>query len=182
MIMSKEDLREYLERDKKSLGRKSDKPAHSDVIWKFEILLRKYEYYYNKKSPLRYVYGELFRRVSVKLGFSIPINVFDKGLAIVHYGTIVVSDGAIIGENCRIHEGVCIGATNGETKAATIGNNVFLATGAKVIGQVSIADNVAIAANAVIVKDILEPSTTWGGIPAKKISDSDSSANLQIII
>ena len=54
-----------------------------------------------------------FHQLSLRLGFSIPINVFGPGLAIVHYGTIVVSNGAKIGANCRIHEGVTIGATNG---------------------------------------------------------------------
>lgn len=182
MIQSKEDLIEYLECDKKCLGRESKKPVHSDVIWRFEILLRKYEYYYNRKSLLKYIYGIKFRKMSVKLGFSIPINVCDKGLALVHYGTIVISDGARVGKNCRIHEGVCIGATNGESKAATIGKNVFISTGAKIIGQVNIADNVAIGANAVVVTDINELGTTWGGIPAKKISDKDSSSNMQVMI
>lgn len=178
MILSKLDLKEYLESDKKSLGRVGKSPTVSDWIWRFEILLRKYEYYYNTKSLMRYFYGILFRNVSLRLGFTIPINVCDKGLAIVHYGTIVISDGATIGENCRIHEGVCIGATNGEKKAASIGKNVFVATGAKIIGQVNIADNVAIAANAVVVQDIDEPGTTWGGVPAKKISDKGSEPNM----
>ena len=182
MITTKKDLEEYLECDRRSLGRKNSKPVFSDVIWRFEILLRKYEYYYNNNSVFKYLYGILFRRESQRLGFTIPINVCDKGLAIVHYGTIVISDGAKIGENCRIHEGVCIGATNGEAQAATIGKNVFISTGAKLIGKVQIADNVAIAANAVVVHDITEEGTTWGGVPAKKISDNDSSANMQRMI
>lgn len=182
MIITKKDLYDYLESDRISLGRNNKKPVSSDAIWKFEILLRKYEYYYNNNSLLKYLYGFIFRKQSLKLGFTIPINVCDKGLAVVHYGTIVISDGATIGENCRIHEGVCIGATNGETEAATIGNNVFISTGAKVIGNVKIANNVAIAANAVVVEDILEEGTTWGGIPAKKISNNDSSANMQRMV
>ncbi len=178
MIITKKDLHEYLEEDKKSLGRKQKSPRRFDVIWKFQILLRKYEYYYNKNSLLRYFYGYRFRKLSVKLGFSIPINVCEKGLAIVHYGTIVISDGARIGENCRIHEGVCIGATNKQCEAAKIGKNVFIATGAKIIGNVRIADGVAIAANAVVVKDIDQPNTTWGGIPAKRISENNSESNM----
>lgn len=182
MITSKDDLKQYLEADKLSLGRTTKKPVASDIIWRFEILLRKYEYYYNTRSLLRFVYGVLFRRTSLKLGFTIPINVCEKGLALVHYGTIVISDGAQIGENCRIHEGVCIGATNGELEAAVIGKNCFIATGAKVIGKVHIADNVAIAANAVVVKDIEEQGTTWAGIPAQKISNHDSSSNMQRMV
>ena len=96
-----------------------------------------------------------FHRLSIKLGFSIPINVFGPGLAIVHYGTIVVANGAKIGANCRIHEGVTIGATNGSSKAAIIGDNVFIGSGAKIIGEVRISSNVAIAANAVVVRDVI---------------------------
>ncbi len=119
-----------------------------------------------------------FKSLSIKLGFSIPAGIFEEGLAIVHYGNIVVSNGAKVGKNCRIHECVNIGATNGSSKAATIGDNVFISTGAKIIGEVTIADDVAIAANAVVVKSITEAGTTWGGVPAKKISDNDSHANL----
>lgn len=182
MIRTKKDLLEYLEADRLSLGRKNNKPVLSDVIWRFEILMRKYEYYYNNNSWLKYIYGFLFRRKSLKLGYTIPINVCEKGLALVHYGTIVISDGAQIGENCRIHEGVCVGATNGSKKAAIIGKNVFIATGVKIIGEVSIANNVALAANAVVVNSIKEDGTTWGGIPAKKISNNSSSSNMQRII
>ena len=119
-----------------------------------------------------------FKRLSLKLGFSIPAGVFAEGLSIAHYGTIVVSAGATVGKNCRIHEGVNIGATNGSEKAATIGNNVFIGTGAKIIGEITIADDVAIGANAVVVKSITEPGTTWAGVPARKISSNNSHSNL----
>ena len=116
------------------------------------------------------------------LGISIPINVFDLGLSIVHYGTIVVSQGATVGANCRIREGVTIGATNGSAKAATIGDNVFIGSGAKIIGEVSISSNVAIAANAVVVRDVIcENGCTVGGVPAKIISNNNSSSNIHIL-
>ena len=56
--------------------------------------------------------------------------------------------------------------------------NCYLGSGAKVIGEVSIADNVAVGAGAVVTKDITEPGTTWAGVPARKISDRDSRSNL----
>ena len=56
-----------------------------------------------------------------------------------------------------------------------IGNNVFLASGCKIIGEVEITDNVAVGANAVVVKNIVEKGTTWVGVPAKKVSNNDSS-------
>lgn len=178
MIRNKEDLRKYLEEDRVSLNRNRKHPRFDDVIWKFQITLRKYEYYYNTRHILRFLYGLLYRYWSVKLCITIPINVFDEGLAIVHFGSIVVSGNARVGKNCRIHECVCIGATNGNSSAPVLGDNVFISTGAKIIGDISIASGVAIAANAVVVNSLKEEGTTWGGVPAKKISNNDSNQNM----
>lgn len=185
MIQSREDFLYYLERDKNSLCIARKRPRFwTDEIWRFQILLRKREYLANCKHGLfnkicsKY-YHFKFKKMSLKLGFSIPMNVFGPGLAIVHYGTIVVAEGAKIGANCRIHEGVTIGATNGSNEAAIIGNNVFIGSGAKVIGKVRISDNVAIAANAVVVSDVIsDKGCTVGGIPAKVISHNNSTANI----
>ena len=90
----------------------------------------------------------------------------------------MVHGNARVGRNCRLQEGVTIGATNGSHEAATIGDNCYFGSGAKVIGAVTIADDVAVGANAVVTKDITEPGTSWAGIPAGKISDKDSHSNL----
>ena len=82
------------------------------------------------------------------------------------------------GQNCRIHEGVCIGATSGGAQAAVIGDNVFIGSGAKIIGPVTIASDVAIGAGAVVVRSITEPGSTWAGVPARKVSDRNSHRNL----
>ena len=185
MIDSKETLRKYLAQDRLALNRQQDRRPGlwKDEIWKFEILLRRLEYDTNCRSGLiaaviRKYHGFRFHRLSVKLGFTIPINVFEEGLSIPHYGTIVVHGNARIGRNCRLQEGVTIGATDGSHEAATIGNNCYFGSGAKVIGAVTIADDVAVGAGAVVTGDILEPGTTWGGVPARKISDKDSHSNL----
>ena len=78
-----------------------------------------------------------------------------------------------IGENCRIHEGVTIGASGG-SDAPIIGNDVFLASGCKVMGKVKIADGCVIGANAVVVKSVEEKGVTVGGVPAKIISKNNS--------
>ena len=155
-----------------------------DEIWKFQLLLRKTEYFHNRQGIRRLLCYPLYvaakfrlNHRQLKLGFSIPLNVFGPGLSIPHYGTIVVANRAVIGKNCRIHEGVTIGATNGSSGAARIGDDVFISSGVKIIGEVTIADRVAIGANAVVVKSIEEPGTTWGGVPAKKISDHSSGLN-----
>lgn len=185
MIDCKETYIRYREQDRIALGRKQDRHPRlfGDEIWKFEILLRKVEYYTNCRKDfvsrmINKYHKFRFHRLSVKLGFTIPINVFGEGLSIPHYGTIVVHGNARIGKNCRLQEGVTIGATNGSHEAATIGDNCYFGSGAKVIGAVTIADDVAVGANAVVTKDIIEPGTSWAGIPARKISDTDSHSNL----
>lgn len=188
MIKSKEDYKYYCECDRISLGvgeRKTPR-FYTDDIWRFEILMRQREYVENC-SPyptlinkivslyLRYRYS----RLSIKLGFTIPINVFGPGLCLVHPGSIVVAKGARIGANCRIHEGVTIGATNKSNTAATIGDNVFIGSGAKIIGELTISSDVTIGANAVVVKDVISDNgCTVGGIPAKIISQNNSSTNI----
>ena len=185
MITTKKELAYYLKQDAIALHCKRKRPKFfGDLVWKYQIILRKTEYLdyvYRKRKYLMFHYcwyRLLLHRYSVKLGFSIPLHVFGPGLSIAHYGTIVVSDGAKVGKNCRIHEGVNIGATNGSAKAPEIGDNVFIGTGAKIIGDITIADDVAIGANAVVVKSILEKGVTYGGVPAKKISANNSHANL----
>lgn len=186
MITTKKELNDYIHADAKAHGRNSVQvKLLGDEIWRFQVVLRKLEYYKNQTGvrgqlmfPVRYYYNWVYHRLSIKLGFTIPVNVFEKGLCIVHRGTIVVAKTARIGMNCRIHEGVTIGATNGSNQAAIIGDNVFIASGAKIIGNIMIADDVAIGANAVVTTSIVEKGTTWGGIPAKKISNHSSKQNL----
>ena len=185
MIDNKEKYREYLRQDQIALGRQQDKrpSVFGDEIWKLERLLRQVEYDCNCRRGLSAaVIGRYhkfrFHRLSVRLGMTIPINAFGPGLSIPHYGTIVVHGNARIGKNCRLQEGVTIGATNGSHEAAVIGDNCYFGSGAKVIGAVRIADDVAVGANAVVTADIAEPGTTWAGAPARKISDQNSHSNL----
>lgn len=180
MIQSKKDYRYYLECDRVALRRKNTFRDRRDMIWRFERLLRKREYAENTHRNLLYRTWLRWRyaRLQNLLGYGIPLNVFGPGLSIAHRGDIIISAHTAIGSNCRIHVGVNIGANAGETNAAVIGDNVYIGPGAKIIGNIRIADNVAIGANAVVVKDVLEPGITVGGIPAKKISDNDSSRHL----
>lgn len=185
MIDSKKVYQYYLEQDKIALGRKQDRRPRlfGDEIWKLEVLLRKVEYDGNCRRGLwAKIIGKYhkfrFHCLSVRLGMTIPPGVFGPGLSIPHYGTIVVHANVRAGRNCRLQEGVTIGATNGSHEAAVIGDNCYFGSGAKVIGAVRIADDVAVGANAVVTADIEESGTTWAGIPARKISDQDSHSNL----
>lgn len=185
MITSKQELTQVILQDAKANARTSVKARFfGDEIWKFQLTLRELEYFLYKSSqsklyvPHKLFYKMKYHDLGIKLGFSIPVNVIGEGLSLPHYGTIVVSNKAKIGKNCRIHEGVTIGSTNGSDLAPVIGDNVFIGSGAKILGNITIADDVCIGANTVVTKSITEPGTTWGGIPAKKISDNNSHSNL----
>lgn len=181
MIKTKKDLKYYLEQDRLNLRRLAKKPAWNDDIWKYEIVLRYHEYYYNKEKKnifdrlrLRH-YTRLHHKLTMKYTTSIPVNVCGPGLSIAHFGCLYINSKAHVGKNLRIQSGVTVGGTaKFPNDLAQIGDNVYIGSGAKVIGPVKIADDVAIGANAVVTKDILEPGTTWAGIPAKKVSDNSS--------
>lgn len=184
MITSKNELKAYLLADKIALNRKRKKPRLNDYIWRYEILLRYCEYYNNvKNSGFSRIIGYYLKYkrsvLGAKLGFSIPVNTTGKGLCISHIGPIIINPYAKIGDNCRIHVGVNIGADARLGKACPIiGNNVYIGPGAKIFGQVIIADNIAIGANAVVNKSFNDCGISIGGIPAKKISDLGTSGIL----
>lgn len=79
-----------------------------DPVLRFQIFMRLDEWLLNTGKPklLRYVFLLWFRRLSIRLGFSMGPNIFGPGLAIVHYGTIVIDPTTRIGKNCRIHVGM----------------------------------------------------------------------------
>ena len=184
MITNKEEYYDYLERDRVALQKKKKRPSvFGDEIWKYEIALRTAEYRYNcrKNRILKLIAKYRLHKLSIRTGFEIPINTCDAGLCLVHRGTVIIATNSHLGENCRIHPGVTIGATNGSADAPVIGRNVFIADGVKIIGKIRIADNVQSGANAVVVSDILEEGTTWGGIPAKIISNNSSLKNIPFL-
>lgn len=181
MIQSKQDYAYYLDCDRVALRQKKKRPGlGGSIVWKYQRLLRKTEFYYNckKSNPCKYFLKWRLLRLGLRLGFSIPLNAFGPGLSLAHPGPVIVNRAASIGANCRVQTCVTIGATDGDPASPKIGNNVFLGDGCKLIGDITVADDVQIGANAVVVKSILEPGTTWGGIPARKISDHSSEKNV----
>ena len=179
MIKTKDDLKKYLESDKKALGVNKKRPSFfGDEIWKFERALRHREYYLNleKKGLLikrikRIYWTLLYHRYGIKLGFHIPPNVCEEGLHINHHGLLIINDNAKIGKNSDIHQGVNIGVNVDLGKAPKIGDNVFIGPGVKIFGDIEIADNIAIAAGSVVNKSFTQPNITIGGVPARIIND-----------
>ena len=184
MITSKKEYKEYLKADKKareiddSFKGKLKHILYTDPTWKFQKKLRKVEYYQNCKKGLinKIIYFILlyrFKKYSIKLGFSIPPNAFGSGLAIPHYGTIVINSKTKIGKNCRIHVCVNIGAAGGNPEAPQIGDNVYIGPGTKIYGNIKIGNNIAIGANSTVNKSFEEENIFIAGSPAKKIKEFD---------
>lgn len=177
MINKKQDLIEYLTADKQALCRKSKRPRLNDYIWRYEILLRKCEYYQNINGNILakaifFIFKIRRNRLGIKCGFEIPLNIIDKGLCIAHYGPIIISEYAKIGQRCKIHSGVNIGADARMSNAAPcIGNDVYIGPGAKLFGPITIADRIAIGANAVVNHSFTNSDVSIGGVPAIVISN-----------
>jgi len=186
VVSNKTDYLNFLEADRIALGRNKmtlksrlKDLIYPDYIWRFQRLLRKMEYYKNMKvkNPLEKAYYYLlkikFLKLSLKLGFTIPENVFGPGLAIVHYGTIVVNVNSKIGANCRLHASTNIGESGGVFGAPHIGDNVYIGPGAKLYGKIYIASNTAIAANACVGKTFTKENILLAGIPARPLKEID---------
>lgn len=148
--------------------------------WKFLKLLRYCEYYRyrleHSKNPIWKILYTIKRKKKNKLGVFIGVEIPEKsfgiGLVIHHNGSIVVNGSSIIGKNCQLHGDNCIGNSgklNELTLCPRIGDNVEIGVGAKVIGNVTIANNIKIGANAVVTKSFTEEGITICGIPAKKL-------------
>lgn len=110
-------------------------------------------------------------RCTIKYGIDIRYETqIGSGFYIGHSGGIVVNDGAVIGKNCNISQGVTIGKTNrGNAGVPVIGDNVYIGPGAKIIGKIRVGNDVAIGANSVVTKDVPDHAVVMG-IPARIIS------------
>ncbi len=122
-----------------------------------------------------YISGHSFsaRAVSQAAKFFTGIEIhpgatIGRGLVIDHGTGVVIGETAEIGDNCTLYQGVTLGGTGKDVgkRHPTLGDNVLVGAGAKVLGPIMIESNSKIAANAVVLKDIPKNSTAVG-IPAR---------------
>ena len=104
-----------------------------------------------------------------------PGATIGRGLVIDHGTGVVIGETAEVGDNCTIYQGVTLGGTGKDIgkRHPTIGNNVLIGAGAKVLGPFRVGDGSKIAANAVVLEAIPENSTAVG-IPARVVKRGDS--------
>jgi serine O-acetyltransferase len=110
--------------------------------------------------------------IEITTGIDIPNQAeVGKGLYIGHFGGIFLNTGVQMGEYCNLSQGVTIGVGGrGENSGCPkLGDRVFIGPGAKILGSISIGNDVAIGANAVVTKDLPDNAVAVG-VPAKIIS------------
>ena len=111
------------------------------------------------------------QRASKRTGIEIhPAVKIGKRFFIDHGTGVVIGETAVIGDDVTIYQGVTLGGTGKDTgkRHPTIGNNVMIGAGAKVLGPLEIGDNSRIAAGAVVLHDIPQNSTAVG-VPARVV-------------
>lgn len=173
-INNKQSLDYFLECDKKALHINARRPSivpFKHRIWKFERLLRKTEYWSNQEDGLSKLIFRLYylryKLKCLKANVEVPINCIREGLVIWHLNGIIINSNSVIGKNFSISAFCVVGENKG--KNSSIGDNVEIMLGSKVLG-VNVADNNVIGASALVIKDIVTKNGVYAGIPAKYIS------------
>ena len=120
------------------------------------------------RKPFSLLYKILYKFIQVITGIELPCEVtVGKNFRIDHFGGIIISGFASFGDNCVIRDGVTVGLRRVDDPVAPqIGNSVDIGTGAKVLGDITIGDNVVIGANAVVLETVPSDSIAVG-VPAR---------------
>lgn len=107
--------------------------------------------------------GRFFTGIEIHPGAKIG-----KGLMIDHGSGVVIGETTVIGDDCTIYQGVTLGGTGKDKgkRHPTLGNNVMVGSGAKILGPFKVGDNARIAANAVVLEEV-PANATAVGVPAR---------------
>ena len=133
-------------------------------------------YRHNMKFIARYISQATVRKTGIEIH---PGAKLGRRLVIVHGMGVVVGETAEIGDDVLIYQGVTLGGTGKDTgkRHPTIGNNVMISSGAKILGPFKVGDNSRIAAGAVVLDEV-PPDCTAAGIPARIVRRKGSKVPL----
>ena len=102
-------------------------------------------------------------------------GVLGDDVVFYHRASIIINSDARVGDGCRFHGDAVLGVKNTGSKGCPVlGKNVDIGAGAKILGDIYIADNVVIGANSVVIHSVETPGATVAGIPAKEIKSRKS--------
>lgn len=182
MIHSKKELKFYIAADMMMNRGKlnwsiKDRLKHfifPDYIMKYLKSMRYLQYYSDvhqitpPKKLLRTYHYWQYRRLGLKLGFSIGFQTLGYGVVIPHYGTIVIGNSNRIGNYAVLHTSICI-TDNGKK----IGEAAYISSGVKMTSRIIIGDNVSVGANSLVNKNF--PNNLMiAGAPAKVIKSCEA--------
>lgn len=128
-----------------------------------------------RRAHKQYLKGHYFRarlisqRAARKTGIEIhPGAVIGKGFFIDHGSGVIIGETAVVGDNVTLYQGVTLGGTGKETgkRHPTIGDNVMISAGAKIIGSFTIGENSKIGAGSVVIEEV-PPNCTVVGVPGR---------------
>lgn len=134
-----------------------------------------------RRAHKQYLKGHYFRarlisqKAARKTGIEIhPGATIGKGLFIDHGNGVIIGETTIIGDNCTLYQGVTLGGTGKEQgkRHPTLGNNVMVSAGAKVLGSFKIGDNSKIGAGSVVLEEV-PPNSTVVGVPGRVVRRID---------
>jgi serine O-acetyltransferase len=132
------------------------------------------------KAPLLALAIVWLKFIEMATGISIPCQAtIGPGLYIGHFGNIIVSEDAVIGHTCNISQGVTIGVSGrGQRRGMPrIGNRVYIAANAVIVGKIIVGDDAVIAANSLVTTDVAAHTIVMG-VPAQPKSTHGSEAYL----
>ena len=134
------------------------------------ILLHRPAHWLYKRGarfPARFLsqFGRFLTGIEIHPGADIG-----KGLFIDHGSGVVIGETAVLGENCTLYQGVTLGGTGNHKgkRHPTLGNNVTVGAGAKILGPFKIGDNAKVAAGAVVLRPVPSGATSVG-VPARVV-------------
>lgn len=189
MIKTREDLKLYLAEDAKRNGINKGilryymslihgrENAH---VYRYLKCLRHYEYHLNNSKSiwhklLKEYFNFFLLRMQLRYGIRVNPNVCGYGLRIIHLsgGGGCRIGAKKVGNYCGFNAGVLIGTKDTQNNRPVIGDHVAFGPGSKAFGNLTIGNNVFVAPNAVVTKDVPD-NCVVGGVPAKILKYKDS--------
>lgn len=124
-------------------------------------------YRHNMKFIARFISQRSRRKTGIEIH---PGATIGKNLFIDHGMGVVIGETTVIGDNCILYQNVTLGGTGKDhgKRHPTLGNNVLIGAGAKVLGPFTVGDNARVAAGAVVL-DAVPPNATAVGVPARVV-------------
>lgn len=168
-------FKNYIEPDKEKWGGK--RGILFLPQYKFVYIKRKCEYWKEKNKLISILWRAIYQKYKIKYLMDIPSSTqIGQGFKIEHIGGIVINSKAILGNDVTILNNVLIGMEKRGSRMGTpiIGDKVYIASGAVIVGKIKIGNNVLIAANSFVNFDVPDNSVVIGNKIISSPSATDS--------